>query len=301
MNAAGEKLLSLTRISERRPSGRFGPNVIPSTLSSGIPSSSRSSRSDFWTGSMLPSSRARLSKPLTSSAPASDDVVELDRVAGAGRSDRERALHRDQELVVQREQLDEAVDGELVRGHRRLGDRIRPVDVLPVEPSRDEAALDVVAEDAAGLPAPTVAGGPSWTSAASAPTKRKWALGVTRRSRSRGSAARRASPRRSGRKADGTNSARSWRPPRSNSRTHGSISRFAKPSEVTTSVAVFVSASPSGSRLAARTAARRVAERRHGDDLDGGGAARDADPERVEAHADLVVGERVEDDRGGAS
>ena len=51
--------------------GQVGPKVIPSTLSSGIPSTSRSSSSVFSTGWMLPSSVARLSKPLTSSAPGS--------------------------------------------------------------------------------------------------------------------------------------------------------------------------------------------------------------------------------------
>ena len=71
------------------------------------------------------------------------DLVELDRIAGARRADRERTLHREQELIVQRQQLDEAVDRELVCGYGRLGDRIRPVDVLPVE----LAALQVVAQD----------------------------------------------------------------------------------------------------------------------------------------------------------
>ena len=52
-----------------------------------------------------------------------------------------------------------------------------------------------------------------------------------------------------GRNAEGTGSAPSWRPSSPNSRTHGSISRFAKPSDVITSVSSFVSASPSGSRL----------------------------------------------------
>ena len=45
----------------------------------------------------------------------------------------------------------------------------------------------------------------------------------------------------------------------------------------------------------------RVAERRDADDLNGGSTAGDGDPERVEAYADLVVGERVEDDCAGAS
>ena len=47
-----------------------------------------------------PSSVARLSKPLTSSAAGQRDAIELDRVARAGCADRERALHREQELVV---------------------------------------------------------------------------------------------------------------------------------------------------------------------------------------------------------
>jgi hypothetical protein len=102
VKAAGEKLLSLTRISERRPSGRSGPIV-----------------------------RA-----------VESDLVELDRVAGIRRPNRERALHREHELVVQRQQLDEAVDRELVRGHGRLRDRIRPVNVLAVE----HAVLQVVAQ-----------------------------------------------------------------------------------------------------------------------------------------------------------
>ena len=44
---AALKLLSLTSSSDRRPSGRSGPNAMPSTLSSGRPSSSRSRRSVF--------------------------------------------------------------------------------------------------------------------------------------------------------------------------------------------------------------------------------------------------------------
>src|SRR3954466_5039001 len=42
-------------------------------------------------------------------------LVELDRVAGAGRADGERALHRDQAVVAERQQLDEPVDRELAR------------------------------------------------------------------------------------------------------------------------------------------------------------------------------------------
>ena len=53
-----------------------------------------------------------------------------------------------------------------------------------------------------------------------------------------------------GRNALGTGSERSWRPSRLNSRTQGSIRRAAKPSEVSTSVSSFVSASPSGSTVA---------------------------------------------------
>ena len=99
-----------------------------------------------------------------------------------------------------------------------------------------------------------------------------------------------------GRKAEGTGNAPSWRPSNPNSRTHGSISRAAKPSDVITSVSFFVSVRPSGSRLSRRERLSiPVAERGDGGDLNGGSAVRDADPERVEARADLVVGERVED------
>ena len=133
MNAAGEKLLSLTSTSERRPSGRFGPNVIPSMLSSGIPSVVEVEQQRLLRRSDAAEQPRDAVEAVDVVGAGSDDVVELDRVPGAGRADGERALHREHELVVERQQLDEAVDGELVRGHRRLGDRIRPVDVLPVE------------------------------------------------------------------------------------------------------------------------------------------------------------------------
>ena len=61
------------------------------------------------------------------------DPVDPDGVA---RADRERPLHRQQELVVQRQQLHQPVDRELPGGNRRLGDRVCRVDVLPVHAAR---------------------------------------------------------------------------------------------------------------------------------------------------------------------
>ena len=142
MNCAGAKLLSLTRTSVRRPSARSGPKVMPSTLSSGMPSASRSSSSALL---------HRLDRAeLAGEARAAADVLgagevggeELDRVPRAGRADRERPLHGEERVLVEREQLDEPVHREVRRGHRRLGDRIRPVEVLPVGP----AGLEVVAQ-----------------------------------------------------------------------------------------------------------------------------------------------------------
>jgi hypothetical protein len=60
VNCAGAKLLSLTRMSERLPSGKSGPKAIPSTLSSGSPRVSRLSSNVFATGWIPPSSVARL-------------------------------------------------------------------------------------------------------------------------------------------------------------------------------------------------------------------------------------------------
>ena len=102
-----------------------------------------------------------------------------------------------------------------------------------------------------------------------------------------------------GRNASGTGRSRSRRPSRLNSRTQGSISRFAKPSDVITSVRRPVSARPSGSRLWAGNGCPAVGERRHVEDLDSSARAPvDADPERVEPRGvDLarVVREGVED------
>jgi hypothetical protein len=136
VKAAGEKLLSLTRISERRPSGRSGaerhaPDVVernPERVE--VEQQCLRDRLDraeqcFEAVEAVHVVSAR-----------EGDLVELDRVACAGRADREPALHREEELVVQRQQLGEAVDGELGRGHGRLGDRIGPVDVLPVSTRR---------------------------------------------------------------------------------------------------------------------------------------------------------------------
>ena len=246
MNAAGQKLLSLTRISERRPSGRSGPNVIPSTLSSGIPSASRSSSSVFSTALDAAEQRREAVEAVDVVGAGERDVVELDRVPGPGRADRERALHREQELVVQRQQLDEAVDRELVRGHGRLGDRIRPVDVLPVE----RALLQVVAQQPrrAARRRPSRAGRPGRARSRS-PVKRKRPFGgVAALSKPRFWRTPRV-PAAFGRNAEGSGSAPSWRPSSPNSRTHGSIRRAAKPSDVITSVSSFVSVSPSGSRL----------------------------------------------------
>ena len=54
VNCAGAKLSSLTSTTDRRPSGSRGPNVMPSTLSSGIPRSSRSSTSSLVAVPPLP-------------------------------------------------------------------------------------------------------------------------------------------------------------------------------------------------------------------------------------------------------
>ena len=57
--------------------------------------------------------------------------VELDRVARPGRADGERALHRDQELVVERQQLHDAVD----RPDRDVADlRLGQVGPVPEDP-----------------------------------------------------------------------------------------------------------------------------------------------------------------------
>ena len=61
----------------------------------------------------------------------------------------------------------------------------------------------------------------------------------------------------------------------------------------------FVSASPSGSRLSGANGwPDRVAQRRDGQDLDGRGAAGDADPERVEARRSTWSSERRRRRRG---
>ena len=121
---------------------------MPSMLSSGIPSVRRSSSSVFCAGRMLPRRLGDAVEAVHVVRSGERDRVELDRVAGAGRADRERALHREHELVVERQQLDEPVDRELRRRHRRLGDRVVEVDVLPLEALRRE----VVAEDARRAP-----------------------------------------------------------------------------------------------------------------------------------------------------
>ena len=120
----------------------------------------------------------------------------------------------------------------------------------------------------------SVAGGPSWTSAFSVPVKTKRPLGVVPAlSKPRFWRTPRV-PAATGRNGDGTGSDASWRPSRPNSRTHGSISRVAKPSDVITSVPSLVSVRPSGSTLSGANgwpvASRK---RRHGDDLDRGSAA----------------------------
>ena len=116
----------------------------------------------------------------------------------------------------------------------------------------------------AGLPAGTVAGGPSCTSAASVPVKRKRPFGVIPAlSKPRFWRTPRV-PAAFGENADGTGSSRSWRPSSPNSRTHGSISRFAKPSEVITSVSSFVSVRPFRIEAERRKGLpARVAKRRH--------------------------------------
>ena len=63
-----------------------------------------------------------------------------------------------------------------------------------------------------------------------------------------------------------------------------------------TSVPRLVSVRPSGSTLSGgKRLTGRIAQARHGDDLDGGNTRRDVYSQRVEANVGLIVGERVED------
>ena len=214
VKAAGEKLLSLTRTSERRPSGSLGPKVIPSTLSSGIPSTSRFKSSVFH-GLDRPEQGREAVEAVDVVRTGERDLVELDRVAGVRRADRERPLHREQELVVQRQQLDEAVDRELRRGHggsaigsvRRYWRSSTPL-------------LEVVAEDPRRAAAPDGGGGPSWTSAPRC-GEEGGRSAASPRSRSRDSGARRACRRRSARRRRAGAGTESWRPSSPNSRTQG--------------------------------------------------------------------------------
>ena len=93
VNCVGAKLLSLTSSSVRRPSRRRGPKVIPSTLSSGRPSTSRLSSSVFSTGSITPNRPARLLRAADVVCVLQIDPEELDLVAGSRSADRERPLH----------------------------------------------------------------------------------------------------------------------------------------------------------------------------------------------------------------
>ena len=61
------KLSSATRTREREPSGRVGPQVMPSTLSASAPVVVKSNRSFFVIGVSVPD---RASSPLTSVAPS---------------------------------------------------------------------------------------------------------------------------------------------------------------------------------------------------------------------------------------
>ena len=220
------------------------------------------------------------------------DVVELDRVAGARRADRERALHREQELVVQRQQLDEAVDRELVCGHGRLGDRIRPVDVLPVE----LAALQVVAQDPRRAARGDRRRGPVLDERVlgrgeeeAAVRRRPGAL----EAEVLADAARSRCVRQEG----GRNRQRTQLAPVERELAHPGVDQpVGEPLGRDHERVVLRQRQPF--RIEAERRERLaggVAKRRHGDDLHGGSAAADADPQRVEARVDLVVGEDVED------
>ena len=115
-------------------------------------------------------------RPLQRFAADQRHEVELDRVPGVRRADRERALHRDQEVRVERKQFHDAVDRERGRRHGRLRDRVGLVDPLAVEPA-DWAGRS--AGSAPGCRSATVAAGPSWTSAFSVAVKRWRPSGVT--------------------------------------------------------------------------------------------------------------------------
>ena len=116
MNWLAAKLLSLTSTSERRPSGSVGPSVMPSMLSSGIPSVSQVEQQRLLHRPDAAEHAGDAVEAVHVVRAGERDRVELDRVARAGRADRERALHREHELVVERQQLDEPVDRELVGG-----------------------------------------------------------------------------------------------------------------------------------------------------------------------------------------
>ena len=213
-----------------------------------------------------------------------------------GRADRERALHREHELVVQRQQLDEAVDRELVRRHGRLGDRIGPVDVLAVE----LAPLEVVAQQPRGAARArrSPAGRPGRARSRCAVKKKRPFGGVAALSKPRFWRTPRVAAafgQEGGRDRQRSELAAveaELAHPRVDQPVREALGRDHERVVLRQRQALRVDAER-GERLAGG-----VAKRGHGDDLHGGSAAADADPQRVEAHVDLVVRERRRRRRG---
>ncbi len=145
MNCAGAKLLSLTRIERLPPVGQRRPEVHALDVVERDAEHVEVEQQRLLRRLEAAQDRREALDTVDVVRFRHRDGVELDRVAGSGDTDGERALHREQRLRVERQQLDETADREGSRRHRRLGDRVGAVDVLPVERA---AEPEVVAQKA---------------------------------------------------------------------------------------------------------------------------------------------------------